>query len=992
MERSIRIGKDFNVRWSIHRVVDGERQPYELAGKELVLQYRTPYGLKEATEWKVEGNTIVWTFRGKEQKALGSYELILTENGGKDGMVTVDTCRAFKLVAHSCEETEGSGGDIVIQDIMLESEVAFAALRGPKGDKGETGEQGPAGPQGPQGPVGPQGPSGYDDSAIRAELAELSSDTSLSCVQKLEGKYLATSGELLGSTGDVGVFVFEVPKNTKALLIIPKTGNGYHAQYAFSDTLVDSGYLGSTFGIGDESKQSILIDCREIGYKYLYVSARPRAGAPKLYIKSIYVEGIEDDTISSDMLKILDEPRFLSANNVDLNELIQEVYIFPEYITMGEIKVRGYSRGIIIGCFERPELRLWAVREYEVANNYTDGIAYPLVVAVTASSVAVGTQIGYIVYKNVEGFRAVTNDVSAGELLNLGMAKNLFLSPKIFTAISKPSELAEKTPTLLNGVDISIPSSITTVEGDTLQIFWRSIIGASNPYIFDIIAECSVGKSYPRYFTFTPDASHVGNSYNMTIVVKNNDGTTITSKTTTLRVVAKRTAPSTSTNVLCIGASATAGGVWAGELRRRLTSSDGDGTPANPTGLGLSNITFVGRKVGTSVQVPLEATGGWMVQDYASQGAKAVRFYVNGVDTISLGARYSCNGAVYVVQEVNVTEGSGNIRCTTEGTYYAPSASGVLVKSSGSGDNEIAYTSYVEEKYSPFWNDAEARLDFAQYADRYCDGKIDCLVWHCGVNDLVGGDPSVISSIIGAFRRLIDAYHTDFPNGKVIISSVPIGSVNGGFAANYGASSSLNYYTFARMAQLYAEALIALCNEYEDSVFYAAALEEFDAENGYPTAQTAVNNRSSVKETLGTNGVHPTTAGSLMVADAIYRTFNAIEFELSEPEEIDAVSVVEGVYMALNGGVAITTSPRAVASYPIIAGKKYELYVPITGNPYASIYAFTDIEKVVDGTCCTGAVGVGNEQSATLSFKAPSNQYVYVCYTTTGGAPILTRL
>lgn len=128
MERSIRIGKDFNVRWSIRKVVDGERQPYELAGKELVLQYRTPYGLKEATEWKVVGNTVVWTFRGKEQKALGSHELILTENGGKDGMVTVDTCRAFKLVAHSCEETEGSGSDIVTDVVMLESEVAFAPV------------------------------------------------------------------------------------------------------------------------------------------------------------------------------------------------------------------------------------------------------------------------------------------------------------------------------------------------------------------------------------------------------------------------------------------------------------------------------------------------------------------------------------------------------------------------------------------------------------------------------------------------------------------------------------------------------------------------------------------------------------------------------------------------------------------------------------------------------------------------------------------------
>ncbi len=175
MERSIRIGKDFNVRWSINKVVDGERQPYELAGKELVLQYRTPYGeLKEATEWKVEGNIIVWTFRGKEQKALGSHGLILTENGGKDGMVTVDTCRAFKLVAHSCEETEGSGSDIVIEDVVLESEVTFAALRGPQGERGPEGPQGPQGERGPQGEQGPKGEDGYDDTEIKAKLTELS--------------------------------------------------------------------------------------------------------------------------------------------------------------------------------------------------------------------------------------------------------------------------------------------------------------------------------------------------------------------------------------------------------------------------------------------------------------------------------------------------------------------------------------------------------------------------------------------------------------------------------------------------------------------------------------------------------------------------------------------------------------------------------------------------------------------------------------------------
>ena len=237
MERSIRILKDFNVLWSIHKVMDGVRQPYELDGRELVLRYRTPDGiLREAKEWKAEGNVIAWTFRGKDQKSLGSYELILTENAGKDGMVTVDTCKAFKLVAHSCEETEGSGGDIVIQDIMLESEVAFAALRGPKGDKGETGEQGPAGPQGPQGPqgpVGPQGPSGYDDSAIRAELAELSAD-------------------LQDAVDSLGKEVVKIGSIEEGLKTLDGEINGRIEQYD-SSILIQGGYINSTNGNADSN-------------------------------------------------------------------------------------------------------------------------------------------------------------------------------------------------------------------------------------------------------------------------------------------------------------------------------------------------------------------------------------------------------------------------------------------------------------------------------------------------------------------------------------------------------------------------------------------------------------------------------------------------------------------------------------------------------------------------------------------------------------------
>lgn len=180
MGDKIRIGKDFNVQWAINKVVDGERLPYDLVGKELQLYIVNDNGKKEVAGWKVQGNVIQWTFLGKDQKRLGAYQLVLVENAGKEGMVTVDTCKAFKLVEHSCDENVNGSSDIVIETVTLESDVALAHLRGPQGEQGPVGPQGPQGPQGEPGPQGPQGPAGpsYDDIEIQNKLTELSEEMS----------------------------------------------------------------------------------------------------------------------------------------------------------------------------------------------------------------------------------------------------------------------------------------------------------------------------------------------------------------------------------------------------------------------------------------------------------------------------------------------------------------------------------------------------------------------------------------------------------------------------------------------------------------------------------------------------------------------------------------------------------------------------------------------------------------------------------------------
>ena len=90
----------------------------------------------------------------------------------------------------------------------------------------------------------------------------------------------------------------------------------------------------------------------------------------------------------------------------------------------------------------------------------------------------------------------------------------------------------------------------------------------------------------------------IGN-HTLTITIYDSEGNELDKKTTTLKVSQKSTSPVANKVVLCIGDSLTSGGEWPDELNRRLTKLTNQtswGATA-PTGLGLSNITFIGKKV-----------------------------------------------------------------------------------------------------------------------------------------------------------------------------------------------------------------------------------------------------------------------------------------------------------------------------------------------------------------------------------------------------------
>ena len=116
-----RIGKDLTVRWSIFRRVNGKKEEYILAGKNLTLRLKTAFTTKDINDYLVEGNTIVWTFRGKDQVIVGTYSLILIENDGEHGMITIDKLDAFQLVAHTKNEVFDDGSDVVVDVVEMES-------------------------------------------------------------------------------------------------------------------------------------------------------------------------------------------------------------------------------------------------------------------------------------------------------------------------------------------------------------------------------------------------------------------------------------------------------------------------------------------------------------------------------------------------------------------------------------------------------------------------------------------------------------------------------------------------------------------------------------------------------------------------------------------------------------------------------------------------------------------------------------------------------
>ena len=415
-------------------------------------------------------------------------------------------------------------------------------------------------------------------------------------------------------------------------------------------------------------------------------------------------------------------------------------------------------------------------------------------------------------------------------------------------------------------ISMSLPSSYTTVVGDTLEIFYKGIVQAVDFTNFNIKVVASRGSAYKNRYIYTP--TEVNADFNLSISVMDNQNNILVTKIATIKTVAVKTNPSTMKNILCIGDSLTNGGIWVRELDRRLRLAGG-----SPVGNELTNVNFIGTLKNNDTGY--EGYGGWNWSSYNSD--IQIPFYwvdvTSGmkIDIISQESIWSDGTNQWQLETLDIPNNKIKFKQYPIGGVYAMPTSGTLTFVSGGGDtSNIIFPTMVEENSNPFWNEISDEIDFTQYCTERSYSGIDYVFVLLGWNNTLFTG----AELVAQGKILIDALKTQYPNVKVGILGLQVPSIDG-MGANYGASINWNYYEKLQKVFEFNTAYENWTKEagYIDYMSFIHLSSQFDTDNNMPTGTRQVNIRNAEMETYGTNGVHPSTPGHYQIADAVYRKF-----------------------------------------------------------------------------------------------------------------------
>lgn len=409
---------------------------------------------------------------------------------------------------------------------------------------------------------------------------------------------------------------------------------------------------------------------------------------------------------------------------------------------------------------------------------------------------------------------------------------------------------------------VKAPSEYNLVVGDTFQLFYKGIINAVHPEIYDVVVSCAKGKAFERFYEITPS---VAETLTMTISLYGLSHELLESKIITLNIHEKASSPSAVKNILCVGNSLTVDGEWVKEVHRRLTQTDG-----TPEGDGLNNINFIGTKVSNGVHY--EGYGGWTFRSYntenVSENSKDITCSHDKTQDDQHSIYKASNNSTWKLETIE--NGQIKILNVSGSPSTFPSTGTLTWVSGGTNHNDIVYTASANSAGNPFWNSATNRVDFANYASSLGVSSIDYVYVLLGWNS-AGTKEADYKAMAQTF---IDNVHASFPNAEIVLIGLEI-PARDGLANNYGAKGIYSQY-FALMQYVFSldkcYADLASDNTNVSSINLSG---QFDTEYNMRTATRQVNTRNSATETYQSNGVHPANSGYMQIADAVYRDITA---------------------------------------------------------------------------------------------------------------------
>jgi len=415
------------------------------------------------------------------------------------------------------------------------------------------------------------------------------------------------------------------------------------------------------------------------------------------------------------------------------------------------------------------------------------------------------------------------------------------------------------TPAVLPTV-LVVPPAIYGVQGRECNIYFDNLyIDDSSLYLQDVTNTAANGAQQRERWTWIPTGAQTTGTLSISACDKKT-GAVLVSATTNQRAAASTAGSGTTKIINTIGDSLINGDTIT-QTVIDIAASD------------VMGVTMIGTR-GTGANKH-EGRGGWTINDFSTVGRTFYSFTVSGVVTSPAinSTEYTNNGSTFRVQELALVAGSGTIICERTVGTNAPSASGTLTKSSGTGDATIAFSASSSVSGNPFW--ISGALNYPQYLVNNSLATPDWVVIHLGINDSFGytSDVAVVDAATVAFVKL-DSLITSIKAagaGVKVALMIPTPPANqDAFAANYGTGQTS--WRYKRNIVLWAKEMITKYAGQEASRIYLVPTNTaLDIVNGYPLSTSApVNSRSSVMVQRQNNGVHPDTSGYQQIGDCLW--------------------------------------------------------------------------------------------------------------------------